>query len=51
MNWNPEIGIPLAVAGVLLLLAIAFFGRPRRPGQGPRLFARKPDARRGIVHH
>jgi cell division protein ZipA len=49
MNWNPEIGIPLAVAGVLLLLAIAFFGRPRRPDQGRRLFARKPDARREPV--
>jgi cell division protein ZipA len=47
MNWNPEIGIPLAVAGVLLLLAIAFFGRPRKPDQGRRLFARKGgDARR-----
>lgn len=40
MNWNPEIGIPLAVAGALLLLAIAFFGRPRRPDQGKRLFWR-----------
>jgi cell division protein ZipA len=49
MNWNPEIGIPLAVAGVLLLLAIAFFGRPRRPDQGRRLFARKGDARREPV--
>lgn len=49
MNWNPEIGIPLAVAGALLLLAIAFFGRPRKPDQGRRLFARKQDARREPV--
>lgn len=49
MNWNPEIGIPLAVAGLLLLIAIAFFGRPRRPDQGRRLFARKGEARREPV--
>jgi len=49
MNWNPEIGIPLAVAGLLLLVAIFFFGRPRRPDQGRRLFSRKGDARREPV--
>jgi cell division protein ZipA len=49
MNWNPDIGIPLAVAGTLLLIAIAFFGRPRKPDQGRRLFGRKPDARREPV--
>lgn len=50
MEWNPDIGIPLAVAGIVLLLAIAFFGRPRRPDQGRRLFARKGrDARREPV--
>ena len=49
MNWNPEIGIPLAVAGALLLLAIAFFGRPRKPDQGRRLFERKDEPRREPV--
>jgi cell division protein ZipA len=49
MNWNPEIGIPLAIAGLLLLVAIAFFGRPRKPDQGRRLFGRRPDARREPV--
>ena len=49
MNWNPEIGIPLAVAGLLLIIAIAFFGRPRKPDQGRRLFARKGEARREPV--
>lgn len=48
-TWNPEIGIPLGVAGLVLLLAIAFFGRPRKPDQGRRLFSRKPDARREPV--
>jgi cell division protein ZipA len=37
MNWNPDIGIPLAIAGVLLLIGIAVFGRPRKPDQGRRL--------------
>ncbi len=37
MNWNPDIGIPLAIAGALILLAIAFFGRPRKPDQGRRI--------------
>lgn len=36
MNWNPDIGIPLAIAGVLLLIAIALFGKPRKPEQGRR---------------
>ncbi|MCO5094376.1 MAG: cell division protein ZipA [Chiayiivirga sp.] len=36
MNWNPDIGIPLAIAGVLLLIGIAIFGRPRKPDQGRR---------------
>jgi cell division protein ZipA len=37
MNWNPDIGIPLAIAGVLILVAIAIFGRPRKPDQGRRI--------------
>ncbi|HET9047586.1 MAG TPA: cell division protein ZipA [Chiayiivirga sp.] len=37
MNWNPDIGIPLAIAGVLILVAIAIFGRPRKPDQGRRV--------------
>lgn len=49
MNWNPDIGIPLAIAGAVLLCAIAFFGRPRKPDQGRRLFGRKPEARREPV--
>lgn len=30
MNWNPDIGIPLAVLGLLLLAAVAYFSRPGR---------------------
>ncbi|MCX7555586.1 cell division protein ZipA [Xanthomonadaceae bacterium JHOS43] len=43
MNWNPDIGIPLAIAGVLILIAIAVFGRPRKPDQGRRVDSGKPE--------
>lgn len=43
MNWNPDIGIPLAIAGVLVLIAIAVFGRPRKPDQGRRVEGSKPE--------
>jgi cell division protein ZipA len=36
MDWNSSIGIPLAIAGILVLALIYFFGRPRRPNQGRR---------------
>jgi cell division protein ZipA len=36
MGWNPSIGIPLAIAGLIVLALIYFFGRPRKPGQGRR---------------
>ncbi len=37
MSWNPAIGIPLALAGVLVLLLVYWLGRPRKPGQGKRM--------------
>ncbi len=43
MNWNPDIGIPLAIAGALVLIAIAVFGRPRKPDQGRRVEGGKPE--------
>ncbi len=46
MNWNPDIGIPLAIAGILMLIAIAVFGRPRKPGQGRRMDSARDDQRR-----
>jgi cell division protein ZipA len=36
MGWNPSIGIPLVIAGLIVLALIYFFGRPRKPGQGRR---------------
>ena len=45
-NWNPEVGIPLAIVGLLILIAIAFFGRPRKPDQGRRVDG-KPAGDRG----
>lgn len=36
MGWNPSIGIPLVIAGLIVLALIYFFGRPRRPSQGRR---------------
>lgn len=49
MNWNPDVGIPLAIVGALIVVAIAFLGRPRKPDQGRRLDAKaggKPGERR-----
>ena len=49
MNWNPDVGIPLALVGVLIVIAIAFFGRPRKPDQGRRVDGKatgKPGERR-----
>ena len=43
MNWNPDIGIPLAIAGALILIAIAVFGRPRKPDQGRRVEGGKSE--------
>jgi len=37
MGWNPSIGIPLIIAGLLVLALIYFFGRPRKPKQGRRM--------------
>ncbi|MEZ5544838.1 MAG: cell division protein ZipA [Lysobacteraceae bacterium] len=46
MNWNPDIGIPLAIAGALILIAIAVFGRPRKPDQGKRTGEGRASPRR-----
>ncbi len=43
MNWNPDIGIPLAIAGILALIALAIFGRPRdKSSQGHRVDGKRP---------
>ncbi len=36
MHWNPAVGIPLLVVGLVVLALIWLFGQPRRPGQGRR---------------
>ncbi len=36
MDWNPSVGIPLAIFGVIVLALIYFIGRPKKPGQGRR---------------
>ena len=40
MTWNPAVGIPLLLAGAVVLALIYVFGRPRRPQQGERRPAR-----------
>lgn len=42
MDWNPAVGIPLIVLGVIVLALIYLFGRPKKPGQGQR-HARRDD--------
>lgn len=46
MGWNASIGIPLAIAGAIVLALIYFFGGTRKPGQGRRTSAAR-DARDG----
>ena len=46
MSWNVSIGIPLAIAGAVILALIYFFGRPRKPDQGRRTPPQR-DARDG----
>lgn len=36
MHWNPAIGIPLIVVGLIVLGLIWLFGQPRKPNQGRR---------------
>lgn len=43
MTWNPAVGIPLFLAGVVVLVLIYVFGRPRRPQQGERRPARTTE--------
>jgi cell division protein ZipA len=42
--WMLRTGI--VIAGVLLMAAIYFFGRPRRPGQGRRIDGGRGDGQR-----
>lgn len=37
MHWNPAVGFPLLIVGLIVLGLIWLFGQPRQPGQGRRL--------------
>ncbi len=37
MHWNPAVGIPLIIIGLIVLALIWLFGQPRKPGQGKRV--------------
>ncbi|NII10436.1 cell division protein ZipA [Oleiagrimonas sp. C23AA] len=37
MSWNPAVGVPMFIIGVIVLVAIWLFGQPKKPGQGRRL--------------
>ena len=41
MDWNPAVGIPLLLAGAIVLALIYLFGRPKKPEQGERRIARR----------
>jgi cell division protein ZipA len=41
MDWNPAVGIPLIVIGVIVLVLIYLYGRPEKPGQGKRRVVRR----------
>jgi cell division protein ZipA len=43
MHWNPAIGIPLLIIGLIVLALIWLFGQPRKPEQG----RRQPEANHG----
>jgi cell division protein ZipA len=41
MDWNSAVGIPLLLAGAIVLALIYLFGRPKKPEQGERRTARR----------
>ncbi len=43
MGWNAAVGIPLLLAGIVVLVLIYVFGRPRRPEQGERRVPRAAE--------
>ncbi|HEX7341027.1 MAG TPA: cell division protein ZipA [Rhodanobacteraceae bacterium] len=45
MHWNPAVGIPLLILGLIVLALIWLFGRPRTPGQGRRMPTHDRDNR------
>ncbi len=45
MHWNPAVGIPLLVIGLIVLALIWLFGQPRKPKQGRRLAGQRKAPR------
>lgn len=39
MHWNPAVGIPLLIIGLIVFALIWLFGKPRKPEQGRRVAA------------
>jgi cell division protein ZipA len=46
LSWDPTIAMIVAIVGVVLIGLVYFFGQPRKPGQGRRLFGRGPVRRK-----
>ncbi len=36
MSWNPAVGVPMLIVGIIVLVLVWLFGQPRKPGQGKR---------------
>jgi cell division protein ZipA len=45
VSWDPGIALIVAVAGIVVIGLVYFFGQPRKPGQGRRLFGRRAERR------
>src|SRR5699024_11195347 len=50
MHWNPAVGVPLLIIGLIVLALIWLFGQPRKPGQGKRLrFSRRGERKEPVL--
>jgi cell division protein ZipA len=45
VSWDPGIALIVAIAGIVVIGLVYFFGQPRKPGQGRRLFGRRGERR------
>jgi cell division protein ZipA len=48
MHWNPAVGVPLLIIGLVVLALIWLFGQPRKPGQGRRQANPAGDRERAV---
>lgn len=50
MHWNPAVGVPLLIIGLIVLALIWLFGQPRKPGQGKRLrFSHRSERKEPVL--